>query len=142
MKRPFKYSIELQFRHPDIDPVRIATELNMKPSHSWKNGDLRVTPDGQKTGGIRKGSYANFRICEGYDGEFASALDFWVNNLESSAEFFRECRKSGGAIIFYIYWYPNGDTGEVLKPELLSRISNLGIELGINVYETTYSEAD
>lgn len=37
--------------------------------------------------------------------------------------------------MLYAFWHPNGDTGEVFRTDLLRRMADLGIELGINVFD-------
>lgn len=37
--------------------------------------------------------------------------------------------------MFYVFWYPTGDTGEMFGTELLLDMAEMGVELGINVYE-------
>jgi hypothetical protein len=37
--------------------------------------------------------------------------------------------------MFHVFWYPNGDTGEVFGTELLRNMAKMGIEAGINVFD-------
>lgn len=46
-----------------------------------------------------------------------------------------EVCRTGGSLNFYVYWYPNGDTGAVFSPELLGKMASLKIALGLNVYD-------
>jgi hypothetical protein len=42
-------------------------------------------------------------------------------------------------MMFYIFWYPNGDTGEVFETALLLKMAELGIDFGLNVYDDRQS---
>jgi hypothetical protein len=37
--------------------------------------------------------------------------------------------------MFYVFWHPNGDTGELFTPELLGKMASLNIAFGLNVYD-------
>lgn len=94
-----------------------------------------MTPKGTALGGVRDESYCCFDICVGTDGKLADELQNAVSELTHSREFFSEFRRSGGSAYVYVFWYPNGDTGEMFDCELLNGLTDLGIALGINVYE-------
>ena len=139
-KQQFDYSVSLQVKHPNLNPTAIATELGLEASHSWAAGQPRQTPNGTALSGVRSESYCKFEIASGTDGELASCLRNVLNHLKSRGEYLRSIRSSGGLLLFYIFWYPNGDTGEVFPTSLLQDMVDLGIELGINVYDDRPSD--
>lgn len=94
-----------------------------------------MTPKGTLFGGVRDESYCCFDICAGTDGELADELRNAVSTLKHYREFFSQLSSSGGSAEFYVFWYPNGDTGQTFDCELLTGLTELGIRLGINVYE-------
>jgi hypothetical protein len=50
-------------------------------------------------------------------------------------EFIRNLCTTGGSAAFYVFWYPNGDTGEVFEAPLLLALGEVGIALMLNVYD-------
>jgi hypothetical protein len=90
---------------------------------------------GQSIGRNSKGKLLHFRHCAGSDGEVADCLADTVERLAEHAEFFRNLKATGGSAMFYVFWYPNGDTGDVFGADLLAQMGRLGIDLGLNVYD-------
>lgn len=135
MKTGFDLRVSLRVKHPTLDPSEIAVQLGREPDASWKAGEPRMTPDGSILEGLRKESYCNFPIGAGGDGELAACLRAALDELASKGSFLQEIGATGGSLMFYTYWYPNGDTGEVFGATLLQTMADLGIELGINVYD-------
>jgi hypothetical protein len=135
MSDPFKYAVSLRVTHPSLRPADISVEVDMTPSHSWMVGELRKTPKWTLLEGRRKESYCTYEIGGADDGELAQCLRKAVDKLGGHREFLRKLRSTGGSLMFYIFWYPNGDTGEVFDTDLLLKMADLGIELGINVYD-------
>jgi hypothetical protein len=107
----------------------------MTPKFCWTAGEARKTPRGAPLEGLHDESYCCFDIGSGDDGELARCLDVGLTSLAPAGEFLREARATGGSLMFYAFWHPNGDTGEVFGTDLLRRMANLGIELGINVFD-------
>ena len=89
---------------------------------------------GSPLGGVYKHSYCSFDLASQEDGELAQCLRDAVARLTPKEEFLQELRMSGGSAMFFVFWYPNGDTGEVFEVGLLKKMAELGIDLGLNVY--------
>ena len=86
-------------------------------------------------GGNRQESYCSFEIGAGDDGALAAFLGAALFKLKPRRDFLLELRATGGSLMFYVFWYPNGDTGDVFTVPLLNDLADMGIELGINVYD-------
>jgi hypothetical protein len=135
MKRPFDYHVSLRVKHPNLAAAAISTQLGLSPKTCWSAGEVRKSPKGAPLGGTRRESYCAFDVGSGGDGELTECLEAAVKSLKAQEGFLRDIRASGGTVMFYVYWYPNGDTGEVFGADLLREIAALEIELGINVYD-------
>lgn len=135
MKNSFEFSVSLQIRHPSLHPAVISSELGMSPKCSWAAGEPRRTPKGTRLDGVHEESYCSFDIGKGGDGELAACLMWAVDQLKVHHQFLEELRSVGGSARFLAFWYPNGDTGEAFKTDLLLAMAHLGIELDINVYD-------
>jgi hypothetical protein len=135
MGAPFDFAVSLRIVHPDIDPAVVSAALSMAPKYSWKAGDPRVTPKGNPLGGTRKESYCTFDVARGGDGEVAERLAEAIERLAEHREFLGKLKATGGSAMFYVFWYPNGDTGEIFGADLLAQMGRLGIDLGLNVFD-------
>ena len=142
MKTPFDYAVSLRVVHPAMDPDVICEALEWEAKYRWKAGTPRRTPKGTPLEGVYKNSYCSFDVAKGDDGELAACLRTAVGRLEKHAAFLRQVRSEGGEIMFYVFLYPNGDTGETLDVDLLSRMAGMGIELGVNVYDDRHSATE
>jgi len=135
MKTPFDYAVSLCVIHPAMDPDVICKTLEWEAEYRWKVGTPRRTPNGTPLEGNYRNSYCSFDVASGGDGELAACLRTATGRLEKHAAFLRQVRNDGGEIMFYVFWYPNGDTGEIFDVHLLSRMAAIGVELGVNVYD-------
>lgn len=107
----------------------------MKPRHSWSAGEPRRTPVGTPLDGLREESYCSFDMGGGDDGNLAECLCAAVSKLKAYRTFLRQMSEARADLSFYVFWYPNGDTGAVFDTRLLADLTDLGITLGINVYD-------
>ncbi|HET9428291.1 MAG TPA: hypothetical protein VFO69_08025 [Allosphingosinicella sp.] len=126
----FEYRVSIQFRHPNMDPDDIARHLDRQPVRSWRAGEPRTRPKGQPLGGNYRETYCAFDVGRGEDGELASCLLDAVTEFEAAKAFFQQIRATGGRINFYVTWRP-GNRGEVFDIGLMSRMAEVGIDLGI-----------
>ena len=101
----------------------------------WTAGESRTTPVGRELGGVRSESYCSLKIAHGDDGELTACLSQAVHVIQANGKHWDECRRTGGRLSFYVFWYPNGDTGAVLDAGLLREMAALEIDLHLNVYE-------
>jgi len=140
MTTPFSYAVNFQIRHPTKHANELAVGFPWEAQVSWTVGDERTTPKGVRIGGTRSQSYCTFRVEKGDDGELAACLSRTTDALAVHREHLAELRRSGGRLSFYVYWYPNGDTGEVFSAELMAKMASLGIDFGLNVYDDRSEE--
>jgi hypothetical protein len=133
----FEYGVSLQIFHPNMDPDDIAQHLDRKPKRSWRAGEPRSTPKGRPLEGTYRETYCVFDVSRGDDGELAACLREAVTKFEAAKAFFQHIRATGGRINFYVTWR-TGERGEVFDIGLLSRMAEVGIDLGIEPLGTTY----
>jgi hypothetical protein len=67
--------------------------------------------------------------------EVAKSISETAGRLIEKREFVRHVCATGGSAAFYVFWYPNGDTGEIFEASLLSALGDMGISLMLNVYD-------
>lgn len=101
-----------------------------------------MAPNGRNLGIARAETYCLFPVGGGDDGALAERLQACLIGLEPHSAFLLDLKATGGALLFYAFWYPDGDTGEVFGADLLARMAALGIDLGINVYDDRAAPID
>jgi hypothetical protein len=135
MANPFRYSIYFRIRHPSMAVTGLADCLPNAPQWNWQVGEARRTPKGSPLAGVYRDSYCTFDLGGGEDGEVAKHILRALEGLTPKRDFIRNVSTTGGSAAFYVYWYPNGDTGEVFEAPLLSALGESGIALMLNVYD-------
>jgi hypothetical protein len=131
----FGYRVSFRIRHPSIAVTELADCLPIAPVWSWQVGETRRTPKGSPLAGVYRDSYCTFDLGGGEDGEVAEHILRSLEGLTPKREFIRDVSTTGGSAAFYVFWYPNGDTGEVFEAPLLSALGEAGIALMLNVYD-------
>jgi hypothetical protein len=140
MSAEFDFKVVLMVKHPTRTFAEISAAVGREAKYGWTVGEPRKTPVGRALGGFRDESYCGFEIGSGNDGALASFLNRAMLKLKPVREALRELRATGGSLTLVVTWYPNGDTGENFSMPLLREMTDMGIELGINVYDDRGSE--
>jgi hypothetical protein len=135
MGNPFDYSVNFQIRHPTASVKELAAGLPWEMTSGWTAGEQRVTPIGRQLGGVRPESYCSFQIEKRDDGRLPTCVSNALDILATHRDHLGEICRTGGSLNFYVFWYPNGDTGVVFKADLLERMAALKIDLALNVYD-------
>jgi hypothetical protein len=132
-----QYHISLRVRHPSLDPAEITSALCLNPSRSWRAGDARATPNGTPLEGKYRDSYWTTDLVEGGwpDKELALVLNELLDQLAPNKGFFHRMRTEGGTVEFFVGWFFEGQSGDVLDCDLLARMADLKIGLSLDVYQ-------
>jgi hypothetical protein len=134
----YRYSISLRLTHPSIDPAAISKALKLKPSRSWRAGDVRTTPTGSPLKGMWRETYwTSGNLLRGKwprGKDLRDAIDELVRQFRARKNFFHKVRDEGGRIEFFIGWFFLGNSGDVLDCDLLARLAELRIDLSFDIY--------
>lgn len=136
----YKYSISLRTRHPSRPPQEVTAALGIAPRFSWSAGEQRKTPSGQPIGGITNESYWTARVAEGaYPGrDLPTAIAELLDSLSPYQPYLADFVADGGRAELFIGWYfPQGNSGDVLGFDLLARLAALRLDLSLDIYPTT-----
>jgi hypothetical protein len=133
MKRQ-RAKLSLHIKHPTRDLSRVCNALGFKPRHIWKKGDERQTPRGNKIGGIREASYCSIDFGLPSREPIAKQIEANLVLLKRHRATLRKLSSSGGTISFYVGWFCDETTGEILSNELLWAMTDLRIALELNIY--------
>ncbi|MBX8490726.1 hypothetical protein K5D56_01880 [Pseudomonas cichorii] len=130
----FKFSVSLRFFGLNVDPDIICRELERSPK--WKNkiGDPRKGPGGQALGGVYDRNYCSFKLADKQEGELHEFLERTLADLMQYRSTFEWVNKSGDRAELFIGWYSPGNTGTVLDSSLLRKMSELSIDLALDIY--------
>jgi len=141
---PFEYSVSLRFRHPSIDPRVISEQLGKNPSRSWKTGERRTTPKGQKLKGFREETYwtsplHSQRTLNDRKANFEKFIMSVIDELEPHKRFINKLINGGGEAELFIGLFGTKDYGFGLRHEYIKRFGNIGVGISICIYPKYYA---
>jgi hypothetical protein len=129
-----RFKISLRLRHPSMDPRDITKAIGMDARIQWKAGDRRVTPTGTLLEGNREDSYWCLSFPDDPLRSLADALETHVASLRDCTQFLDEFHASGGSAEFFIGWFVDRNSGDVLDWSLLHELAELHVSLSFDVY--------
>ena len=133
----YRYAISLRIWHPSIDPTEITAALRLNPARVWRAGDLRSTPKGGALEGLYRESYwASGDLVRGeWPGKsLSAALNELLDRLVEHRNFFRAVRDANGRSEFFVGWYFEGNSGDVIDCRTLGRMADLCLDLSLDYY--------
>ena|ERR1700738_5329801 len=126
--------LSLSLHHPTRDLAVVCAALGLAPRPIWKAGDERQTPTGRKIGGFRDSSYCSIELGIRSREPLSEKFDAALVLLRPHRAILRELSSEGGRVTFYIGWFCDEHTGDLLPWKLLEEMSDLRIELEFNIY--------
>lgn len=132
--KQFAFNVSLRIFAGQVHPVEICSKLGMIPSVKHIDGEQRKTPKGTKLDGNYERHYCCFDMVTNDGEHLPDALGRLADGLQQHKLLFERIRSTGGTVMFYVNWHSPGNTGESLDADLLSKIGQLGIDLGLDVY--------
>lgn len=139
---PYTYIVSFRIRHPSLDLRREYTALStvpgIIPGRLITVGEERTDPKGGKLEGVHNESYCNFDFSQKWQNSnvesLPSALTEIVFKLEVHRTLLDEVRKKGGELEFFIGLGIDANSGISLGVDLLKKLAELGIKLGLDIY--------
>jgi hypothetical protein len=133
--KPFRFALSLRFRHPSMPSEEISRAIGMQPQFHWNAGEPRVTPTGIALRGVREETYWSSGDLHSECPDLVDAIAANLTSLEPHKDFLREFVTTGGEIEYFIGWFTTDTSGgETLDWELLQRLADFKISLGLDVY--------
>jgi hypothetical protein len=132
---PKRYDIDLLISHPSWAPAAITRGMRWRPFRSHEVGTPFTTPAGTVLP-IRHFD-TRWRYEWRYETRgqhFAGALADAVTALEKRAGFLRRLIATGGEVDLTVQFLSDGYFGDAIPPDVLARMAQLGVRLGIEVY--------
>lgn len=135
----YHYSASFRVWHPSMEPALISKAIGLEPKRSWRAGEPRTTPKGQPLEGKYPESYwcADISGEAPEDGEQQCLEDFLLgasSRLSAVGDFLRSVRETGGRTEIFVGLYGRWNYGFEFSPNLLLKLSSLGLALSLDVY--------
>jgi len=131
----YHFRIALRFRHPSIDPEKITEALGIEPKRAWKAGEPRRTPAGTPLKGFNRETYWVADIAAGrWPLELNEAIHESLRRLVRHRSFLHQVRAEGGTVEFFVGWFFENQSGDVLSHQCLALAGDLGVDLSLDVY--------
>lgn len=128
------FKMTLRVSHPSIDPQAITAELSLAPTNSYKNGESRSTPKGNPLSGNYNHSFwAHELVTEGC-ADISDAINKANEKIGLHREFMANIVEGGGSIQYFVGWFIDGSSGEILSWKLLKDCSDLNVDIYFDVY--------
>ena len=113
--------------------------MHIEPKWSWRAGEPRVTPKGEKLKGVYAETYWASSLHEekSLRSRKVPIEDFLINQvqlLQESSAFLKTLRDTGGRAEFFIGLYSGKNIGLELPSSLLGSMAELGINLSLDIY--------
>lgn len=138
----YRYAVSLRIRHPHFDPEDITANIHIQPSRSWMVGQRRSTPKGERLTGFNQETYwtADLHKVKALQSARMPLEEFLADQLKLLGKhktFLKQIRITGGRTEFLVGLFCTRNIGAEFPSLLLSRMSELGIDLSLDVYPET-----
>jgi hypothetical protein len=135
-----RLDVQLFIVHPTIDPDDITAALGLEPSHAHRIGDNRKTPKDTPL----PGQYPDtrWRHSVRYDVQsqhFHRHVADLLDRLTPHKSFLMELRASGGRGTLIVQFLGDGYFGDTLPLDMLSKLVDLQLDLGLECYTVPQS---
>ena len=137
---PYRYAVSLRIKHPHFKPEDITENMRIQPSRSWMAGQRRSTAKGKRLSGFfNEETYWTADLHKGKTLQstrmpLEEFLADQLKLLEKQGNFLKQIRATGGCTEFFVGLFCTKNIGAELPSTLLGRMSELGIDLSLDVY--------
>ena len=131
----FTYRLSFRATHPDADLSVVSDALGVPPSRLWRAGEPRTTPTGGQLAGVNKVSYCTIPLDQEPGTPLPDAIASVLKRLRAERRILDPLAASGGSFNFFVGWFTDGNSGEILDWHLLKDLADLKISLDMDVYD-------
>jgi hypothetical protein len=128
-----RYEVSLRVWHPNLDPAQISIALSLMPRVSWAAGSPKAR-SGQTVGAVETFTYWSAVLEHDASIQLVDLLDEATRGLEARSEFLESVNSTGGRVQYFIGWFIDRSSGELLPYSLLRRLGALKIDLALDIY--------
>ena len=130
----YTYRLSLCIRHADADLSAIPEKLGLPPDSIWKKGDLSIAPNGRVIGGVRPSSACSIQFGKDYENGLPGGLKAALAILKPHQEFICGLAATGVELSFFIGWFSDFNSRDVLDWATLRDLADLHISLDLDFY--------
>jgi hypothetical protein len=130
----YRFALSIQIRHPSADLLPIAQGISKTPDSIWKRGEQKVDKVGKPIGDPKRSSYCLYKIAVQAGDDLNMRLIEAIKLIEPVKDELVELYKSGGEANLFIGWFSDGDSGDIIDPQTLRTISDLGLSFDLDLY--------
>ena len=116
-----------------MSPDAITKALGLRPQYFWRRGEPRRTPGGTELGGIHNETMWRHTIRK-KGRRFFEGLWAFLSRLQPKRDVLAQLVSGGGTMTLIINLPGDVNMGDVLEPRTLRLMSELGVELGVEVF--------
>ena len=132
----YSYKVSLVIVHPTIDPQILTDTLNLQPRKCQRVGDPRTTPTGALLEGHYDKTYWSSPFTPPDDSNVETFLCRTAQKLRPHQLFFKHLRDTGGKLELFIGLFASGgNICATLPHDLLATVGDMGIDLGLDIYD-------
>jgi hypothetical protein len=135
------YTLSLRCLHPTIDPAEITKRLNIEPDHAWKVGEQAKTPAGTLLDYIRNQSYWSYGTHTNGK-QFSIEINQIIAYLSPHRDFIHRLVVEGGRVEIYLGLLGSINIGDTITVETLAKLTDLKVDLGIEVFPNMRRQGD
>lgn len=128
------YNVILLMRHPDIDPGEVTREFGLTPHVAFRKGCVRTLQNGKELPGVSRDSRWNHVYRFSMGRRVGEALAQIVTFLEGHKAFIKKLCLHGASFELYVQLPGTTNIGDSISWDLLRRMSQLRVSLGIEVF--------
>lgn len=132
IKRSFAVSLSVE--HPSCDPDSISHALGLEVSRQHKVGQPRTNPKGKPLQGAYPSSYWVHEFELARPTELTACLAAILDRLEPHKSYLLGIVREGGATELFCGVFADGNWDECFDHTLLHRLSDMAINLRLDVY--------
>jgi hypothetical protein len=111
----------------------LLREWGLEGAHGWQTGEPKRTPKGHVLSGTRANSYAYADLPLPATGTVGKALEPVLDRLDPAKGDLRALADDGGRAELFVQWHFDGNSGETFDWVLLRRLSELRIDLSLDI---------
>jgi hypothetical protein len=132
--RGLKYRVRLVIDHPADDLAVITQVTGLVPGLCWTRGEQRFAPNGTRLAGTHQSSRWGYSQIVHDSRAFSVSVRAMIDALTPAADMLQKIYATGGRAQLILDLDGDKNIGDVIAAAELSRLAELGVSLGIEVF--------
>lgn len=138
----YSFVVSLRTHSYDVDPDEICQRLGMQPKIMWRLGEPKAIIGGMSSQETYDRNFCSFKIKALESESLEEFLQRMTKILTTHKNLFSKIKKGKGRVEYFVDWRINLNSGVVLSSALMKNMSNLGIDLTLDVCSEIEDHSD